>query len=785
MENKTVIVNIYNFIRMSHVEPSRFIPDDFETIRNQLITVKQYGFPGTYALKYDALMEPRYQTLLKEYLDETDEVSAWWEITEPLCRRAGVSFRDSRNDEEYDDRVDSAYSIGYSPEERTRIVDAYMADFYGVFGKNPQSIGAWVLDSVTMAYARERYGVEAAAICRDQIGVDGFTLWGGYPNGMYFPSRGNENLPAQTPENQLDMPVFRLLGPDPIYNFEAEVRPDIPGVFTMEPAWLVGRDPKWLGWYFHCLTEEDALGVGYVQVGQENNFLWENIHPGFTPQLEVLKKLQGEGKLRVETMADSARWFRRKYRITPPVTFQASRDWNESRNLSCQWYACANYRVGLLWEQGHLRIRDCFVYDEGYPSRYLDKAMTGTKSNFDALPILYPQLWMQAERPFIRLRDGQGKEPVGTVTYQALNDLAAMAELTTENGNIRIILMPDGIHVQGSCGVVFDTLPVYAGHDFAQLRMIHEGHPYALSVPRGTICRAGTDGVEILPEQGEIFLRFGREQWTDEIYAADYLWDPSEIDSYSSPAPKPKLSIPPFAPEMMPGDWLFAHGEKAQVSIISRDGGEVRYTLDGSEPNGQSARYREPLVFSKDTVLRAKAFLADGRVSETSRAEYRFCITDMELESPTELDKRPTFHGNGLSDLLSGRRGTLDYLDGTWRGTLQDLDITCSLRQPKTIRSIAVGFLSHHRSGIVYPESVELYIGPDKERLRLFAKKELPCEPAGREIEKRDIGFEVNETIGAFRYVTRRYERMPQWCTYRGTTAVFTMADSLLVAPEE
>lgn len=81
---KTTIVNIYNFIRMSHVEPSIFIPDDFETVRNQITLIRQYGFPATYALKYDALMEPRYQELLKSYTGEEDEISAWWEITEPL-----------------------------------------------------------------------------------------------------------------------------------------------------------------------------------------------------------------------------------------------------------------------------------------------------------------------------------------------------------------------------------------------------------------------------------------------------------------------------------------------------------------------------------------------------------------------------------------------------------------------------------------------------------------------------------------------------------------------------
>ena len=66
---KHVIVNIYNFIRKSHEEPSRFIQDDFDTIRNQMQIASQYGLPTTYALKYDALTDERYQALLREYTD--------------------------------------------------------------------------------------------------------------------------------------------------------------------------------------------------------------------------------------------------------------------------------------------------------------------------------------------------------------------------------------------------------------------------------------------------------------------------------------------------------------------------------------------------------------------------------------------------------------------------------------------------------------------------------------------------------------------------------------------
>ncbi len=239
-------------------------------------------------------------------------------------------------------------------------------------------------------------------------------------------------------EGQLPVPMFRLLGPDPIYNFEQDVRPGLQGVYTLEPSWIIGRDPDWLAWFFGCLAGEDSLGTGYAHVGQENNFLWENISPGLKPQLALLKTLAQEGKVQVETMADTASHFTSTYRLTPPMTFQASQDWDRTRNLSAQWYACPSCRVGFLGEEGHLRIRDFFLYRQDYPSRYLDAAMTDARSTFDALPVLFPQSWIQETgfRPFIRLQDEDGQEPEGVIRYftpegtDSFHALTACAELT-------------------------------------------------------------------------------------------------------------------------------------------------------------------------------------------------------------------------------------------------------------------------------------------------------------------------------------------------------------------
>ena len=781
MNRKTAIVNVYNFIRMSHTEPSRFLADDFDTIRQELILVKQYGFPGTYALKYDALMEPRYQQLLSEYLDENDEISAWWEITEPLCRRAGVRFRDHDQGEEYDDRVDSAYCVGYTPQERRQLVDAYMADFYAVFGKYPRTIGSWVLDSVTIGYAREKYGLEGAAICRDQMGTDGFTLWGGWPNGVYYPSRKNEFVPAQTPEGQLDVPVFRLLGPDPIYNFEADVRSGLQGVYTLEPSWLTGRDPKWLQWFFSRLTDEPTLGIGYAQVGQENNFLWENIRPGLEPQLALLEQLARKGAVRVETMADSAKWFRRQYRLTPPLTFQASFDWDETRKLGAMWYAGACYRLGFLTEQGRLRIRDLFLYDEAYAARYYTGPMKGTKSISDALPVCSPQLWGrgEADRPYLRLRDPDGREPEGTAAFTALDGDTASAVLTGPEGTeiAAFTMDPQGFTLTGGMGLTVDYLPAYTIRE-NEICLEHNGFSYSVFVSRGQLQPVDDHSLVLLPRDGALRIDFRKQAPESCLRTREAVPAPAPVKGVCRP-------VPPLPPNAEPEDRVFDWGSEGTVRLSSHDAGVIRYTLDGSEPGEDAPAYTGPLTLRTDTRLRTALFLPDGSRSETAEYDYFFGFRNIRLTSPTELDPRPVFRGVGVSDLLQDRRANTDFLCGRWRGTLEDLDVTGVLPGVMGVKTISMGFLSHHRGGIVYPERVELYGGPDENHLTLLESRTLPCAPGPREICRTDVVFRVDKALGAFRIVARRYEKMPQWCCYRGARNVFTMADTLILVPSE
>ena len=390
------IVNIINFIR--YTEPrSEEVTEKvlYETVHSQAKDLRSKNLIGTYLLQYDALINPSYQALMKEELARGCEVGAWWEITQPHVEAAGYTWRGRFP---WDWHANVGFSVGYTQAEREKLVDIYMEKFKEIFGFYPKSVGSWFIEAGTLAYLRDKYGIEASCNCRDQVGTDGYTIWGGYWNGAYYPSRQNAYVPAQTHKGGIDVPVFRMLGSDPIYQYEAGVGGVVQGVVTLEPVYEKGGgDPDWIDWYFKMLTEEPHLGFNYVQVGQENSFTWNAMEKGFLCQTERLVKLREQGKVRIETLSETGRWFKERYPVTPPTSVVTTED-NQGNGLKTYWFNSRNYRANLLWEGKSLKFRDLHIFDEKQRSEYLDHPDTLPIFHYETLPLVDGCLWSSSDK---------------------------------------------------------------------------------------------------------------------------------------------------------------------------------------------------------------------------------------------------------------------------------------------------------------------------------------------------------------------------------------------------
>ncbi|MBQ3908973.1 MAG: hypothetical protein II746_07195, partial [Bacteroidaceae bacterium] len=88
------IVNFINFVRDIEPRIESITPEVlFETTRQEALAIHQYGFKGTWLLQYDALIDPRYQDMMREEIAHGCEVGGWWEITQPHVEAAGLTWR--------------------------------------------------------------------------------------------------------------------------------------------------------------------------------------------------------------------------------------------------------------------------------------------------------------------------------------------------------------------------------------------------------------------------------------------------------------------------------------------------------------------------------------------------------------------------------------------------------------------------------------------------------------------------------------------------------------------
>ena len=447
------IINIINFIRQTDYRIENSDSLMYEAVQEQIKLVNQYGFPATFLFQYDALINPLYQTLMKTQLSSACEIGAWWEITQPHVEAAGIKWRGEHS---WVSHANIAFTTGYTTTERERLVDVYMAEFKEIYGKYPKSVGSWFIDSYTLNYMYEKYGIVASCNCKDQIGTDGYTLWGGYWNQAYYPSRANAYMPAQTDEHQIPVPIFRMLGSDPIYQYDVGLGGRVQGVISLEPVYHEsGMNKEWVKYFLEAIVDQPCLAFNYAQAGQENSFTWSGMQKGLEMQFPLFDSLRAENKIRIETLEASGRWFKEQFPHTPPTAVTALTDIrNEGRKTV--WFNSRYYRTNLLWEGRSFRFRDIHIFDEKVESPYYKTAGVGNQFFYFTLPLVDGFMWStDDDRAGLRIvkldNKGKGVEVLfnDPVVKETKKDVLQV-EFEDESGNLFNIVFNEG-YFEVSC----------------------------------------------------------------------------------------------------------------------------------------------------------------------------------------------------------------------------------------------------------------------------------------------------------------------------------------------
>lgn len=514
--NKQKIINIINFVRGE--DPRNTQEELYDTFKKQVELCRSYPMPYTFLFQYDAMVKPEYAALVKENPDPNCELGVWIELAQEQVEKCDIEWR-GRPGFKWDWHVNPGFLMAYPLDQRKALIDELFNRFHEIFGFYPKSVGSWLLDTYSIQYMTDAYGVDAFCVCKDQHGTDGYTLWGGYYNQAYYPSKHNMFIPAQTAANQINTPVFRMLGSDPIYQYDCSADEHynpalLQHVYSLEPAWSTGKDPAWVDWYLRNNFDEECITWAYTQAGQENPFRWRNFGEGLTMQMAKFWQGVQEGRFTVMTLGDTGRWFKETYRDTPASAVVCMDDW-KGEGRQAFWYNCKNYRTSFYTAEGRVCIRDMFLFDEEYRERYWDTVATGSSATYDAQPLIDGYRW-SGNDIFCGLdfvAPGADKALPGSIKkVWSENDTYLLATLVVNGQEITVRCHEQGVTITGVAGLELllrwnTTEETTVRVEDNRLIYSHEGMNYALltngvdltALEKGVRMTVTADGVTLLP----------------------------------------------------------------------------------------------------------------------------------------------------------------------------------------------------------------------------------------------------------------------------------------------
>lgn len=359
--------------------------------------------------------------------------------------------------------------------------------------------GSWLFDSYTARYISDIYGADACCNCKEQYGTDGYTLWGGYYGQGYYPSKKNVFFPAGSKENQLPVPLFRMLGSDQVYqyDFALDVQREVAvgqNVVTLEPVYTGtsgGGVPKWVDWYMKENFNGECLSFGYAQAGQENSFGWPAMKDGLTYQFALFEKLQQEGKIEVEQLGETGRWYKETYSETPASAITAHTAFDSQKDSV--WYSTKQYRINLYTEDGEMRIRDLHVYSDHSVDPYEDVVCTESCAYYEALPVVDGNRYSgKGVRAGAYLKYTDGTTPAfGPMEFHEIAEGTAAityGDITVElRENSVKILADKPFTLENRIGIDGNHLPQFKNMTEKQINLIYGGVNYSVVVKQGIV----------------------------------------------------------------------------------------------------------------------------------------------------------------------------------------------------------------------------------------------------------------------------------------------------------
>lgn len=326
----------------------------------QYSQVKKRKLPATWLLTYDVISDIGIVDAAKT-MDKSQELGIFLEVTPKFASESGITY--NKTDSWH--RANSVFLSGYTQKDRLHLIDSAFAKFKQVFNSYPSSVGAWWIDSYSLQYMKDKYGITANLTVADQFSTDGYQIWGQYWSTPFYPSKFHAGMPARSKENKLDIVTIQWAPRDPLNGYGRAGA----SLFSTQDRFEVEYSQKLLELY----AKSGPNKFGQIVLGLEGDFPPSSYSQGtfFTNWLDIVKAEKQNGVLEVVTMRDFSNWYKTQFPDLSPVQIIQSDDLL-GKKIKTFWYNSVNYRVNIVYNSDTKQtvIKDFRSYHDNFEEPY-------------------------------------------------------------------------------------------------------------------------------------------------------------------------------------------------------------------------------------------------------------------------------------------------------------------------------------------------------------------------------------------------------------------------------
>lgn len=213
--------------------------------------------------------------------------------------------------------------------------------------------------------------------------------------------------------------------------------------------------------------------------------------PGLTYQFALFEKLRDSGKITVEKLGETGRWYKETYKETPASAIVAHTAFESDRNSV--WYSTKYFRINLYGEQNKMRIRDLHIFSDKYTDPYEDIVCKENCAVYDTLPLIDGSRYTGkgvVAGGYLKYCDGA--EPrFGNMVFEDAGNGTAVVTY----GDIVVELQEDSVKITGTkpfvlenrIGIHGDHLPEVKNVTHESIDLTYNGMDYSVVLKAGKV----------------------------------------------------------------------------------------------------------------------------------------------------------------------------------------------------------------------------------------------------------------------------------------------------------